>query len=106
MSTSEERTHRARLAAHTLHAVRDPHDTTAAAQAARLTKLRNAVDPDQTLDPEERDRRAHHLLRAEMARLALRSAQLRRERANAAANAALNADLDHLLQAEEVDDVR
>lgn len=106
MSSPEERSHRARLAAHTLHAKRHSHDTTSAARAARLTKLRNAVDPDQTLDPEERDRRAHHLLRAEMARLALRSAQLRRERADAAANAVLNAELDHLLQAEEVDDVR
>jgi hypothetical protein len=41
----------------------------------------SVIVPDATLDPAERARRARHLRAAYFSRLALRSAQVRRERA-------------------------
>lgn len=72
---------RARIGAHTLHATHDPRETTRAARAAFLDRFAAQADPDGTLTPEERARRAKHLRKAYFARLALKSAQARRRRA-------------------------
>ena len=72
---------RGRIGAHHLHARYDPRETTARARAAFLGRFEREADPDGTLAPTERARRAHHLRKAYFARLALRSAQARR-RAN------------------------
>ena len=76
--TPKERTLRARLAAHTLHSRVDPTEHTAPARKAFLDSFEKQVDPDGTLDPKERARRAEHARKAHMARLALKSAQARR----------------------------
>ena len=72
---------RGRIGAHSLHARYDPRKTTAAARAAFLDRFEREADPDGVLDPSERARRARHLRAAYFARLALRSAQVRRRRA-------------------------
>lgn len=69
--TPAERRLRAKIAAHALHAsggtnVRPAH-------AAFLAKFEREVDPDGSLPPDERERRAKHALAAYMTRLALRS---------------------------------
>jgi hypothetical protein len=75
-----ERTLRARLAAHTMHAHNDPKAITAKARAGFLAKFEREADPDGVLAPEERRRRAEHLRSAHFARLALASAKARRKR--------------------------
>ncbi len=72
---------RGRIGAHTLHARYDPRVTTAAARRAFLDRFEREADPDGVLPLEERARRARHLRKAYFARLALRSAQARRRRA-------------------------
>jgi len=49
------------LAAYSLHAKRDPKETTQAARAAFLTRFEREVDPDGSLPPAERARRAQVL---------------------------------------------
>jgi hypothetical protein len=77
-----ERTLRARLAAHAKHAKTD--DPTAATAAARkafnVDRFEREVDPDGTLPPAERARRAAHAKKAYFTRLALQSAKARRAR--------------------------
>ena len=80
----EERTHRARLGAFTLHATHDPRETTAKAREALYRKFENEVDPDRLLPDEERARRVKYARKAYYARLALKSAQARRARTVAA----------------------
>ena len=75
-----ERTLRARLAAHTMHAQHDARRTTASARAVFLARFEAEVDPDGRLTPEERRRRAEHARRAYFTRLALASAKARRAR--------------------------
>jgi hypothetical protein len=76
-----ERTHAARMAAYARWA-KEPDRTaaTAAARAAQQRKREDAVDPDHLLSPHERAKRAENLRRAELSRMALRSAQARRKR--------------------------
>ncbi|MFN8050509.1 MAG: hypothetical protein U0Q22_03655 [Acidimicrobiales bacterium] len=77
--TESERVLRARIAAHTSWAnTTDPSARTAPARQAMLGKFETEVDPDGTLDPLERARRAQSLRSAHFARLALKSAQARR----------------------------
>jgi hypothetical protein len=73
-----ERSLRARLAAHTLHARRDARQTTALARAGFLARFEREVDPDGVLDPSERRRRAEHARRAYFTRLALAAVVARR----------------------------
>jgi hypothetical protein len=73
-----ERTLRARLAAHTLHAKRDSRQTTANGRAAFLARFEREVDPDSALDPTERHRRAMYARRAYFTRLALAAVEARR----------------------------
>lgn len=77
--SSEERSTRARIAAHTLHATHDSREITANARAGFLASFYDQTDPE--LPHAERLRRAEHLLRAHMQRLALKSAQARRKAA-------------------------
>jgi hypothetical protein len=72
-----------RIGAHQLHASRDSADITRAARSAFLDKFEHEADPDGVLAPQERRRRAGHLRRAHMLRLALRSADVRRARRDA-----------------------
>jgi hypothetical protein len=73
-----ERTLRARLAAHMLHARRDPRHTTANGRAAFLARFEREVDPDGTLDPAECRRRAEQARRAYFTRLSLAAIQAKR----------------------------
>jgi len=77
-----ERTLRARLGAHALHAKHDARLTTAAARAALLTKFEREVDPDGALTPEERQKRAEHARKAHMTRIALLAARARSAKAS------------------------
>jgi hypothetical protein len=80
-ATPAERTLQARLAAHSLHAQYDSRELTAKARAAspgQLDYWMGVVDPDDTLDPGERSRRAEHARKAHFTRLALASAKARR----------------------------
>lgn len=78
--TPEERSLRARIAAHAKHAKYDPVESTAPARAAFMQRFDKEADPDGTLDPTERERRAAHLRKAYFARLALASAKARRSK--------------------------
>lgn len=72
---------RAKLAAHTLWATTaDRSARTAPAPRAYMKRFERDVDPDGTLDPAERARRAEHAMRAHLTRAALKSAQARRRR--------------------------
>jgi hypothetical protein len=81
MMAQTERQLRGRVAAHTLHSLYDSRELTAPARRAFLEKFENEVDPDGTLPPEERSRRAAHLRKAHFTKLAYLSAKARRERA-------------------------
>lgn len=70
-----------RIGAHALHATHDPRETTIPARRAFLDRFERQADPDGTLPAEERARRARHLRSAYFGRLALKSAQARRRRA-------------------------
>jgi hypothetical protein len=79
--TPAERSLRARLAVHTSWAqTTDRAARTAPARRAALQRFERQVDPDGTLNPAERRRRAEQAMRAHMAGLALQSAQARRRR--------------------------
>jgi len=70
-STAAERSLRARLAAYLMHAQHDSRVTSAPGRAAFLARFEAEVDPDGTLDPQERRRRAEHARSAYFARLSL-----------------------------------
>lgn len=78
--TPSERSLRARLAAHTLHAQRDSKDLTGPARKAFAQRFLDEVDPDRVLPEAERLRRAAHAQKAYFTRLALKSAVARRSR--------------------------
>jgi hypothetical protein len=81
--TPAERSMRARLAAHTSWAnTEDRAARTAPARSAYMRRFEDEVDPDRSLDPCERARRAEHALKAHMTRAALISAKNRRKRAS------------------------
>lgn len=89
MSYSGEAALRGEIGVHARLAKHDGRDLTAAARQAFLDRFRDEVDPDRSLAPAERERRAKHALKAHMSRLALRSAQERRKRAEQAEDADL-----------------
>ncbi|MHB9858585.1 hypothetical protein [Streptomyces sp. YIM S03343] len=75
---------RARIAADTLWSkTEDPSAHTAPARAAFLDRFERQVDPDGTLAPEERARRAEHARKAYFSRLALASSRARAAKAAA-----------------------
>ena len=71
-----ERSLRARIGAHSVHAA--GRTNTAPARAALFESFIDRVDPDRTLSEAERLRRAEHARRAHMLKLALSSARARR----------------------------
>ena len=71
---------RGRIGAYRLHATHDPKETTKAAREAFMARFEREVDPDGTLSPEERARRAEAARRAYFAQLAHKSAKARRRR--------------------------
>ena len=79
-----ERTLRARIGAHTLHATHDSTALTAPARAAARDALDERlladIDPESSLSSDERARRLGHARSAHFARLALKSAKTRRVR--------------------------
>jgi hypothetical protein len=79
----DEMSRRGRIGAHTLHSRYDSRELTRPAREAFLSKFEREVDPDGTLSPEERQRRAEHARRAHMARIARLSAIARRARKEA-----------------------
>ena len=76
--TPAERSLRAQIGAHALHASHDSRKITAAARAAFLAKFEDEVDPDGKLPEAERRRRARHARSAYFKALALKSATVRR----------------------------
>jgi hypothetical protein len=77
----EQRSLRASLAAHEMHAQNYSREITANARAGFIAKFLRQVDASTPGLPEiERQRRAEHLLRAHMKRMALRSARVRAAR--------------------------
>ena len=71
---------RGRIGAYRLHATHDPKETTKAARTAFMARFEREVDPDGTLAPEERARRAGAARKAYFAQLAHNSAKARRRR--------------------------
>jgi len=57
----------------------DRSAATAAARAAQQRKREDEVDPNHELSPQERAKRAENLRRAQLQRMALKSAQARRK---------------------------
>lgn len=86
--TPEQRTIRARIAAHTRWSKEDPAPTAKRAQAGLLDKFRREVDPNNELPEAERERRAQAARRAHMQRLALASSKARGARKGGAGRAA------------------
>lgn len=81
MSLSEEqRAMRASIAANTRWSAEDPRPAMERVREGRMRRYRERVDPDGVLSEIERERRAQALLRADMARLALRSSRVRAAR--------------------------
>lgn len=71
---------RARIAAHSLHVQHDSRKLTAPARKALSESFERKVDPDGVLDARERRRRAEHARKAHYTAMALKSAQVRRQR--------------------------
>lgn len=81
--TPEQRVLRAKIASHSRWAREpDPKAATAPARKASLERFEREVDPEGLLAPDERSRRAEHAKKAYFMRLALKSAQARRQRAD------------------------
>lgn len=78
--TPEQRTLRAKMAAHRLHATRDGREITANARQAFMDRFEKQVDPDGILPVPERARRAEHARKAYFTELALKSSKVRRQR--------------------------
>lgn len=83
--TPSERSLRARLAAHTLHAKVDSRAHTAPGRQAFLARFDKEVNPTGNLSQEERARRAEQAKKAYFVGLALRSAIARRQKADGSA---------------------
>lgn len=77
--TPEQRSLRARIAAHAMHAKNDTRETTAAGRAAFMARFENEVDPDRVLPEAERARRAAQARKAYFAALAFKSSKARRK---------------------------
>lgn len=78
-STPAERAMQSRMASHISWAqTTDRAARTAAARKAFIDKFEREVDPDGTLDPIERAKRAESARKAHYTRLALKSAKARR----------------------------
>jgi len=74
---------RGKIGAAVLHSRHDPYEATAAARAALWSRWEQEVDPEGTLSPDERQRRAEHARRAHLLRAA-RASVLARQKKKAA----------------------
>ena len=83
---SNDRSLIGRIGAYRLHASHDSREITAPARRAFLARFEDEVDPNGTLPPAERARRAEMAKRAYFTGLALKSAQARRKRGAARRN--------------------
>lgn len=83
--TPEQRTLRARLAAHTLHSKVDSRVHTQPAREAFLARFEREVDPDRLLSDVERKRRADAARKAYFTSLAFKSSKTRRRKSTPAA---------------------
>lgn len=81
--TPEQRSLRARAGAHALHAMGGT--STKAGTAAFMARFERQVDPDGSLPPDERARRAAHARKAYMSGLALKASRARSRKADKAA---------------------
>lgn len=80
--TPAQRSLRARIASHASWAkTADPTARTRPGLDKFLERFENEVDPDRTLEPAERARRAEHARKAYFSSLALKSAKARQHRA-------------------------
>lgn len=75
--TPEQRTMRARLAAHAMHAKHDTRETSAAGRQAFLNRFLDEVDPQRELPEPERNRRAEQARKAYFTKLAFESSKAR-----------------------------
>jgi len=73
----EQRSQRARIAAHAMHAKNDVRETTRAARDKFDERFLDEVDPGRILPEPERLRRAEHARKAYFARLSFLSAKAR-----------------------------
>jgi hypothetical protein len=73
--TPSQRSQRARIAAHSMHA--QGKTSTGPARKVFLSRFEREVDPDGVLSPGERAKRAAHARKAHMTQLAYRSARAR-----------------------------
>ena len=78
--TPAQRTLRAKLAANSRWSREDGHANAVRGQAGLLAKFEREVDPDGTLTPEQRAKRAEAAYRAHMQRLAFASSKARAAR--------------------------
>ena len=83
--TPEQRRLRAQAGAYASHVNHTGSERTAAARAAQQARFEREVDPDGTLPPDERARRAELARKAHMARVSLASAQARTDKRERAA---------------------
>src|SRR5688572_17958262 len=72
------RSAQARLAAHSLHALKDSTCLTTNARSSFLARFEREVDPTMTLPPAERARRAEHAKKAYFTKLGIASGKARR----------------------------
>ena len=75
-----QRSFRARLGAHRLHATSDSKELTKKARAAFDERFYNEVDPERSIPEDERRRRAEHAKKAYFIELAIKSAKARKAR--------------------------
>jgi excisionase family DNA binding protein len=80
MAEAVNRSAIARIGGFSRAAMYDGREVTTQARAGFLRRFEAEVDPERTLPPQERERRARAALKAHMGRLALRSAEARRRR--------------------------
>lgn len=83
--TPEQRSLRARAAAHARWSREDPSTNARRGQAGLRKRFLDEVDPSRELPEAERERRADQALRAHMAKLALKSSKDRAARGDGAA---------------------
>lgn len=76
----EQRSLRARLAAHVLHSRVDSKQHTAPARTTFMKRFEDEVDPARVLPESERQRRAEHAKTAYFTALAIKSAKARARR--------------------------
>ena len=79
-TTQAQRAQAGKIGGLTTASRHDPKVYTAKARRTFLESFAQEADPDGTLTPDERDRRADALKRRRMAELALRSSQVRAQR--------------------------